>query len=258
MFDLLSCDSVREAFEEEDSRSGFLGEVIDCLLWTGGGDLRRGETGQRGVSLISCPGKGFTGVGALIVESDRVGCSKGVEVADNALCVAAADGGLVLMLVGARDGLSSCTLFFLDLLGPVVRTEEALGFSGARTGEDSREAWAELVADEETRAVAVFLVGGFKAGVESRGFGVVELVLDDCRTDSGDSALADAVFVHDGLSSIVPVRSSLSKRMVGAMLRLCRCSQATANDDIPGVHQFSGRCSISMWWDLEQKSCAIG
>lgn len=55
--------------------------------------------------------------------------------------MAAADGGLVFVLVGARDGLRSCTLFFLDLPGPVDRTdEEALGFSGGLTGDDSLDA----------------------------------------------------------------------------------------------------------------------
>lgn len=84
----MSCASDRDTLAEEDSGSAFLGVLSDCLL-IGGGDLRRGDTGHRGVSLISCPGrgldKGLTGTGALMVESDWLGCSEGIDTADNAL-----------------------------------------------------------------------------------------------------------------------------------------------------------------------------
>jgi hypothetical protein len=41
----------------------------------------------------------------------------GIGAADNALGVAAAEGGFVLALAN-RDGLTSCTLFFLDRPAP--------------------------------------------------------------------------------------------------------------------------------------------
>jgi hypothetical protein len=50
----------------------------------GGGDRSLGDIGQRGVSRISGIVEGFWGTGAFIVESEVVGCSVGVDGADNA------------------------------------------------------------------------------------------------------------------------------------------------------------------------------
>ena len=90
--------------------------------------------------MISWPGKGLTGTGALRLGSDWLGSREGIEVEDSVRWVATADDGLVFVLVAARDGLMSCTLFFLDLPGPEECTDDALDFSGGRTGEDSLEA----------------------------------------------------------------------------------------------------------------------
>lgn len=94
------------------------GERIVDLL-TGGGDRSLGETGQRNVSLLSTGTEGFWAIGALIVGPDSTGCSLGVCAIDNALLVAAAEGGLAGVLFG-REGLRSCVLLFLDLPGPAV------------------------------------------------------------------------------------------------------------------------------------------
>lgn len=121
------------------------GDNNDCLL-TGGGDRSLGDTGQRGVSLISDVTKGFWGIGALIVESDVTGCKFGVVAADNALWVAAADGGLVVVLVD-REGLRSCVLFFLDLPGPAVERLDVFDLFCGLIGDDSLEGTGELAAD---------------------------------------------------------------------------------------------------------------
>ena len=77
------------------SCSGFRGEVMDGLFIIGGGDLSLGDTGQRWPSLISDEAGGFCGIGARMVGSDGPGCRVGVDVAERALCVAAAEGGFV-------------------------------------------------------------------------------------------------------------------------------------------------------------------
>jgi hypothetical protein len=64
-------------------------------LFIGGGDLSLGDIGQRGASLISEVTDGFCGIGARIVGSDIPGCRVGIDAADRALCVAAAEGGFV-------------------------------------------------------------------------------------------------------------------------------------------------------------------
>jgi len=115
-------------------------------LFIGGGDRSRGDTGQRGASLISDVIEGFWGTGARIVGSDCTGCRAGIDAADRALCVAAAEGGFVCVL-DERDGLTSCTLFFLDRPGPVERAVDELDlFSEGRTGEDSLEGRGLLAA----------------------------------------------------------------------------------------------------------------
>lgn len=61
----------------------------------GGGDRNRGDTGQRGVSLGSLLIADFCGTGALIVKSEEAGWSWGIDVAERARCVAAAEGGFI-------------------------------------------------------------------------------------------------------------------------------------------------------------------
>ena len=82
------------------------GEATLGLL-TGGGDRSRGEVGHRGGSLGSAVVEGFWGVGALMVGSDETGARAGVVAAERMRCWAAAEGGLVVLLLGARDGLTS-------------------------------------------------------------------------------------------------------------------------------------------------------
>lgn len=93
-------------------------------MLTGGGDRSLGDTGQRSVSFSGGGIEGFWGTGALIGGSESAGCSLGVFTADNALWVAAAEGGLAGVLFD-REGLRSCVLSFLDLPGPAV--ERLLG-----------------------------------------------------------------------------------------------------------------------------------
>jgi hypothetical protein len=64
-------------------------------LFMGGGDRSLGDTGHRGASLKSEVMEGFWGAGARIVDSDCVGCRVGIDAAESALCVAAAEGGFV-------------------------------------------------------------------------------------------------------------------------------------------------------------------
>ena len=113
---------------------------------TGGGDLSLGDTGQRGVSLISDVTSGFCGIGALIVDSEVEGSSFGVDAADNALWVAAAEGGFAVVPAD-REGLGSCELFFLDLPGPAAERLEGLLLNCGLIGDDSLERAGELVAD---------------------------------------------------------------------------------------------------------------
>jgi hypothetical protein len=58
-----------------------LRNVVRGLI-TGGGDLNRGDIGQRGVSLGAA---GFCGVGDLISGSDIDGCIWGMLVVESAL-----------------------------------------------------------------------------------------------------------------------------------------------------------------------------
>lgn len=74
---------------------------------TGGGERSLGDIGQRGPSLSSVATEGFRGVGVIIDGSDATACKCGMDVADSALCVAAADGGLVVLILAERDGLMS-------------------------------------------------------------------------------------------------------------------------------------------------------
>jgi hypothetical protein len=138
----------------------------------GGGDRNLGDTGQRGVSLISGIAEGLRGTGALIVGSEVAGCKDGIDAADSARRVAAAEGGLVFVLA-ERDGLTSCELFFLDRLGPVADRAVVVVFdlSDGRTGEDSREGFGELVADV-ARVVCNLFVASREEVDESRAVGL--------------------------------------------------------------------------------------
>lgn len=121
--------------------SSLRGESIDDLVM-GGGERSLGDTGQRGVSFSSGVTEDFWGVGARMLVSDRLGCRLGMEVADSALWVAAAEGGLL----DGRDGLTSCALFFLARPGPDKRVERT-GLVVGLTGEGSREGIGEFAAD---------------------------------------------------------------------------------------------------------------
>jgi hypothetical protein len=140
-------------------------------LVTGGGDRNLGETGQRGVSLMSEGREGFCGAGAFIVVSKETGCKVGVVAADSALCWAAADGGFVLVLA-ERTGLTSWLLFFLDRLEPVERADVPVLRAG-RFGDDSLEGLGELAADG-VRLGGSFFVGAIEdVDVSRAGFDVL-------------------------------------------------------------------------------------
>jgi hypothetical protein len=89
--------------------------------------------------------------------SEETGCKVGIAAADNGLCVAAAEGGFVVVLA-VRDGLTSCVLFFLDRLGPAALAE-VLDFCGGLTGDDSLEGIGEFVADMARLGSGFFVVG---------------------------------------------------------------------------------------------------
>jgi hypothetical protein len=76
-------------------------------LLIGGGDLRRGDIGHRGVSLNSVGTVIFCGCGATMAVSDVEGLRRGVFVADSALCTAALDGTFGIAALADRDGLGS-------------------------------------------------------------------------------------------------------------------------------------------------------
>ena len=109
----------------------------------GGGDLSLGDTGHRGDSLSSDVASSFWGTGAFSVGSDIAGWRFGVVAADNTLCCAAEDGGLLL---AGREGLTSLTLLVLDLPGPVERDT---AWSGGRTGDDSLDGKGEVLAEAD-------------------------------------------------------------------------------------------------------------
>jgi hypothetical protein len=137
----------------------------------GGGDRSLGDTGQRGASLISDVRRSFWGVGAVMV-SEGTGCKLGVVTADNALWVAAADGGLVGVLVD-REGLVSCVLFFLDLPGPAVERVEVVGLTCGLIGDDSLEGTGELAVEVFRFDWSFFVVVTDDVDGSRAGFGVV-------------------------------------------------------------------------------------
>lgn len=155
--------------------------MVDLL--TGGGERSLGDDGQRGVSLASAVTEGFCGIGALMLGSDTLGYKFGIDVADRALWVAAAEGGLVLVL-DDRDGLTSFVLFFLERPGPADR-EVVVGFTGGRTGDASLDGTGELVADGARRGCSFF--GSCVESDGSRvGLGVVDLdgfVLEEAEAE---------------------------------------------------------------------------
>lgn len=80
-------------------------------------------------------------MGARMVESEEAGSSVGVLVEDNVLEVGDGDGMLDL---DCRDGLSSCWLFFRDLVTVLVDAAFATAARNVgRLGEDSREGSGE-------------------------------------------------------------------------------------------------------------------
>lgn len=102
-----------------------------------------------------------------MVGSEAVGWSMGVDATDNALCVAAAEGGLVFALAD-RAGLNSCVLFFLDRPGPGVERADAFALRAGLTGDDSRERIGELAVDETRLDCNFFVAGGIEDIDESR------------------------------------------------------------------------------------------
>lgn len=98
-----------------------------------------------------------------------------MDAADNALWVAAAEGGFVIVLED-REGLTSCELFFRGRPGPAGRFGfEVVDLMFGRTGEDSREGIGEFVADGARFGCSFFVVRVDDVE-ESRwpGLGVVE------------------------------------------------------------------------------------
>jgi hypothetical protein len=117
-------------------------------------------------------------MGAFMEASAATGRSVGVVTTDSALWVAAADGGLLLGVLAAREGLGSCTLFFLDLPGPAVDRVDELDLGGGLLGDDSREVRGELAAE------------GFLLGWSFLMAEVVEVANDSrkgiCNVDAGE------------------------------------------------------------------------
>lgn len=188
----------------------------------GGGDLSRGEIGQRGVSLSSEEVRVFSGAGAFTDRSEGTGWSTGVEAADKALCVAAAEGGFVLVLE-AREGLISCALFFLDRPGPVERAEEELFFNGGLTGETSLEIDGEFVVDV-ARLGRVFFVVDAGAVDESPDFEAASFwLLSGCCSAAGSSVRSAAPVKMGG-----GMRSSIAVEDRGCRLYWGRRSAAVA------------------------------
>jgi hypothetical protein len=98
-------------------------------------------------------------------------------------------------VLGERDGLTSCALFFLDRPGPEGRAEPT-GFAVGLTGDDSREGIGEFVVDGARLGRAFFVcccgieevddsrLGGL--GVDDRdGFALDEAETDGESTESG-------------------------------------------------------------------------
>lgn len=113
-----------------------------------------------------------------MTDSDKLGYNDGMDAADNALWVAAADGGFVmgLVLLEEREGLTSCELFFRGRPGPAGRFGlEVVDLRFGRTGEDSREGIGEFVVDGARFGCSFFVVRVDDVE-ESRwpGLGVVE------------------------------------------------------------------------------------
>lgn len=169
-------------------------------LLAGGGERSLGDIGQRGVSLSSEVMDSFCGTGALIDGSWVVGYNLGVVAADRARCCAAAEGGLVLLLA-ERDGLTSLTLFFLDLPGPEGRVVDVEAFSSGRTGDPSREGIGEFAADDDRFIGWSLFVVGIEDDLDvvaaGRSFVIAAAVSD------GSEVCAEPVIDANTLSSIV-------------------------------------------------------
>jgi len=210
---------------------------MDGLL-IGGGDRSRGETGQRGVSLMSEVRDSFWGTGAFIVESDEAGWRVGIEAADSALCWAAAEGGFVLVLA-ERDGLTSWVLFFLDRPGPVADRAELPVLSDGRFGDDSRDGLGEFAA-EGVRFGSSFFVGGIedvevsRAGFEMFGAAVCSLAGDAVMsTGSVVSWVVPAIGVKDLSSMMVAVWLKLRRSRKASQLSRA-ATHANQSRELPG------------------------
>jgi hypothetical protein len=113
------------------------------LFRIGGGERNRGETGHRGASpsrMLSRVVGDFWGINTLLLGSAGAG-RLGVVAADSVFDVFAKVGTPDLV---DRAGLSSCWLFFRDL---VPEAREALDLT-ARAGDDSLEARGDGITEE--------------------------------------------------------------------------------------------------------------
>lgn len=124
------------------SRSLRSGGWVAGLFKAGGGDFKRGDTGQRGEPPeISTVKADFCGCGVRnTVSDDEGGGNVGVVAAD--ICCRGADVGPFDL---DRGGLGSCVLFFLDLLVDIRLALPLLG--KCLVGEGSLEPKGEAVSE---------------------------------------------------------------------------------------------------------------
>jgi hypothetical protein len=189
--------------------SGLRGETTAGLL-TGGGDRSLGETGHRGGSLSSVVTDGFWGVGALIVGSEETGCRAGVVAADSRCC-AAVEGGLVVVVLEARVGLTSLELFFRDRPGP-ARGAEAFDLSDGRAGDDSREGMGEVDAEAVRLGWRRLVVAMEEADASRRGFVDAPAGWSSASIGPAVSRVALGA-AAEGLSSILGAKGFTSREM---------------------------------------------
>lgn len=151
------------------SGSGF-GEARPDLVEFGGGDRKRGETGQRGLSLKSAEGTPFfCGVevgGASLATGGNEGAAEVDRLRVDAVCVGIWDRE-------GRVGLSSCWLFLRERV-PERRLED-VALRIKRPGEPSREAFGvvplELAAEDALEAgwATPFVTGAAATAAEEAG-----------------------------------------------------------------------------------------
>lgn len=148
---------------------------------------------------------GFWGVGALIVGSEETGCRAGVVAADSRCC-AAVEGGLVVVVLAARVGLTSLELFFRDRPGP-ARGAEAFDLSDGRAGDDSREGMGEVDAEAVRLGWRRLVVAMEEADASRRGLDAVDV--------AGAGAGAGVVDAPAGWSS-ASIGPAVSRVALGA------------------------------------------